>query len=173
MKLSEKFVIGALGGIIGAVITILITSTTPLTAKDKPVDAAFGTITCKEINVTQDNGNPAVTITGDYGGSISVYRKYDRLSSPSISMNDDTIRCGEIYILRPDGKPAIDITSGGAYRKHGYIMVYGQDNDHGRVNVYGGWSDDIGDNKTMKNDAALSVSGTIFSREFNRIAARK
>jgi hypothetical protein len=172
MKLSEKFFVGALGGIIGAVITILITGTYDTNVQDKPADATFNTITCKSINVTQDNGTPAVSISGNdiTGGEIFVFGK-DPIGGTAIHLGSGTINCQTIYVLRSDGRPAIDITGKGD-RKHGYIMMYGEDDNHGRVNIYAGWSDDLGDNKTFKNDAGLSVSGTIYYKDAHRTSER-
>lgn len=179
MKLSEKFFVGALGGIIGAVITILITSTTPLTAKDKPVDATFNAITCKEINVIRPDGWPAVTIYGSdiNGGLLYVYDKEMMdvdpeahfMGNPAIHLGYGRIICKNINVVDGDGRPTVEIKGGGDYSKYGYVLVHGQDSDHGDVLMAGGWTDKLSDN--TKNEAMLSA-GSVYSKNFIRTRAR-
>jgi len=67
MREKETLFAAVIGGIVGAILTMVVYTFSPL-------DSSYGKITCKELKVVGSDGRPRVTLSiGQYGGRVDVF----------------------------------------------------------------------------------------------------
>ena len=83
--MKDKLLYSAIGGCIGAVVTLTFSLFSPLVAQNDDRDAEFGTITCKELSVMDDDDNVLAYIGkwddgGGYltGGRLTLFNKFGK-----------------------------------------------------------------------------------------------
>ena len=79
MKVKEHLY-AVIGGCVGAVLTMVAGSFSPLGAHNEARDAEFGTITCQEIRVLDPSASFRRGVfmgTNEYGGYVELYGDYD------------------------------------------------------------------------------------------------
>ena len=77
--MKDKLLYSAIGGCIGAALTLTLSLFSPLNAQDTPPDVHFGKITCAELEVVENSSKPLVRIGYDAGvtggGRITVFSR--------------------------------------------------------------------------------------------------
>lgn len=88
MNSTQAWCIAVIGGVIGAVLMMVVSLFSPLKAQNQS-DANFGKITCTELEVVHPDGTMAVFIFHDaLGGSVRVWSKDEKVSA---SMNANVL----------------------------------------------------------------------------------
>ena len=119
MKAKEHFY-AVIGGCIGAVLTLVVCSLSPLGAQSQS-DADFGKITCTEIDVVGPDGTLGVWISGGrkHGGLIHVYDK-DGISEAFMFIGKHG---GSVGVYGKDGKSSANM---GVDENGGVVNVQGK-----------------------------------------------
>ena len=83
--MKDKLLYSAVGGCIGAVLTLTLNLFSPLVAQNDVLDAEFGTITCKGLSVMGDDDNALAYIGkwdfggGDFtGGRLTLFNEFGK-----------------------------------------------------------------------------------------------
>ena len=125
MKRKEALY-AVIGGFVGAVVTMVVCSFSPLGAQSKS-DANFGKITCTEIEVVRTDGTLGLLMFVDeHGGSAAVFDKDGKVGAGMVVAEYG----GRVNVYN---KNAQSIATMGHEEHNGYVAVYGKD---GKLRAY-------------------------------------
>ena len=155
-----------IGGVVGAVLTMVVGLFSPLGAHNEKVDADFGTITCTELVVRDAEDNRAVwLISHERGGTVAVQGEGGNV------MLDGT---GFIGVESKGGNMTLTGTQFHMLGKEGVNVVLTTTEHGGRVSVGG-----KGDYGASEAKAAISVNKygngrvSTWNRKGDRLATLK
>ena len=128
----KEALFAVIGGIVGAVLTMVAGSFSPLGAQSQGADVSFGTITCEKLMAgavgsrgifVADSDNKLVVEIGsdEHGGVVSVGNG----DKGSVEMSMDE-HGGELHVIGNDGKERADM---GVIADSGVVGVHGDDGD--------------------------------------------
>ena len=152
---KEWIFTAAIGGCIGAVLTSLFSLFSPLAAQHDAPDAAFGKITCTELEALDCAGDQAVRIdflgvtvqrTVDYASGFHIYSKDGNSSLAAMYVEENG---GRVVVFGKKGKSQTQL---GIDKHGGYVTGYKKD---GSLGVFMFTSGDGGHIGALDNEQKL------------------
>ena len=124
MKRKEVVLIAVIAGCFGAVITMIVGLFTPMgvVAQSQPTDAAFDKITCREIEVVNEEGQTIALIDeAGVGDGVLTLNNKDGKQKVLLSAFD---RGGTLRLSNKDGEKRVLL---GAFDRGGTLMLSNKD----------------------------------------------
>ena len=128
MKRKETLY-AVIGGCVGAVLTLLVSSFSPLGAQNKS-DGSFGKITCAELEVVRPDGTRGVWIMGGRDGGFVRVLNRDGESKASMVVSEEV---GFVFVHGKDGKSGAVMS---VDKDDGFVSVSGKEGESASMSVH-------------------------------------
>ena len=137
---SKEWLYAVIGGVVGAVLVMVVFSVLPTGPQTEVGNTEFGTITCREIRVIDSDGDLKSAISGDeHGGQVAVF---GRGGNAGIKVGEYGGRIG-VYSENSNGRLVLSVSKDGkganveVINRNGNSATINTADDGASVNVLG------------------------------------